>query len=409
MPVIHSLYREAGVVQVDEEACSRCGECVRVCPADALELDHGRVRARADSLLGCIACGHCMMVCPKACLTVTGRDLSPEDLRPLPAADARASADALEALMASRRSIRRFDGRQVEPALLDRIVRMATLAPMGVPPWDVGCVVVEGREEVEKLAREVVAGYEGFLKIFRPWVLALLRPWIGRARYEQFRDFIRPLAKTYVAHHRAGEDIVFWGAPAVLIFHHSPYADKADTMIPCAYAMLAAESLGLGGTMIGGAPPILQRNPALCRRLGIPEGNTPAICLILGYPAVRFLRTVRRRFPWLQTIGGEAETGAAGRRLRRRTPWSRKRQPSGSFDFPGGTAFSPLPLCWGCSPSASPPPSSGDSGGRPSSSSDSCLPWASRRRGPCPSASRSRRLESPRRTSSADGASCGRT
>ena len=48
--------------------------------------------------------------------------------------------------------------------------------------------------------------------------------------------------------------------------------------------------------MIGGAPPILQRNRELCRRLDIPDGNTPSICLILGYPAVRFRRTVRRRF-----------------------------------------------------------------------------------------------------------------
>jgi ferredoxin len=312
MAVIHSLFREAGVVRVDDEACTRCGECVRICPADALEMENGRVRPRTDSLLGCIACGHCMMVCPKGCIAVTGRDLSPEDLILLPAVEQRATADALEALMASRRSVRRFDGREVDPALLHRIVRMATFAPMGVPPWDVGCVVVRGRSEVKALAGEVIAGYEGLLKLFRPWVLALLRPWMGRARYEQFRDFIRPLAKTYIAHHRAGEDVVFWGAPAVLIFHHSPYADKADAMIPCTYAMLAAESLGLGNTMIGGAPPILQRHAALCRRLGIPEGNTPAICLILGYPAVRFLRTVRRRFPWLQTVGGEAQAGVAG-------------------------------------------------------------------------------------------------
>ena len=310
--MIHSLYREAGAVRIDEEACTRCGECVRVCPADALAMENGRIRVRSDSPLGCVACGHCMMVCPKGCIAVTGRGLSPEDLLPLPDADQRATVDALEALMASRRSVRRFSDKVVEPAVLDRIVRMATSAPMGIPPWDVGCVVVRGRAEVGALAAEVVAGYEGFLKLFRPWVLALLRPWMGRAKHEQFRDFVRPLAQTYVAHHRAGEDVVFWGAPAVLIFHHSPYADVADAMIPCTYAMLAAESLGLGSTMIGGAPPIFQRNAALCRRLGIPEGNTPAICLILGYPAVRFLRTVRRRFASVQTIGGAGKEAAAG-------------------------------------------------------------------------------------------------
>jgi nitroreductase len=205
--------------------------------------------------------------------------------------------------MQGRRSVRRFAEGEIDAARLDRIVAMASAAPMGIPPWDIGCVVIRGRGEVARLAAEVVRGYQGFLKLFRPWLLTMLRPVMGCAKYEQFRYFIRPLAESYVAHHRAGRDVVFWGAPAVLLFHHSSYADTADAMIACTYAMLAAESLGLGSTMIGGAPPILQRDPALCRRLGIPEGGTPAIALIVGEPAVTFRRAVRRRFTSVTTIG----------------------------------------------------------------------------------------------------------
>jgi hypothetical protein len=73
-------------------------------------------------------------------------------------------------------------------------------------------------------------------------------------------------------------------------------------MIACTYAMLAAESLGLGSTIIGGAPPILQRNRTLCQTLGIPAGNTPAISLIVGHPTTEFKRAVRRRFAWVDTI-----------------------------------------------------------------------------------------------------------
>ena len=72
--------------------------------------------------------------------------------------------------------------------------------------------------------------------------------------------------------------------------------------------MLAAEALGLGTTMIGGAAPMLQRNPALCRRLGIQPNHTPAIALILGYPATRFLRAVRRRFLDVTMVPSGAET-----------------------------------------------------------------------------------------------------
>ena len=132
--------------------------------------------------------------------------------------------------------------------------------------------------------------------MFRPWLLAVMRPFVSQAKYDRFANFIRPLAETYVNSQAAGRDLLFYDAPALLIFHHSPYADAADAVIACTYAMLAAESLGLGSTMIGAAAPILQRNPSLCRRLGVPPAHIPAIVLILGHSAVRFRRTVRRRF-----------------------------------------------------------------------------------------------------------------
>jgi len=236
------------------------------------------------------------MVCPEGAITVTGRGISPEDLLPLPAAEKKAGPEQLAALMQSRRSVRRFSDKEVASELLECIVEMATTAPMGIPPWDIGCVMIRGREEVQRLAAEVVKGYEGFLKMFRPWLLSLMRPFVGKARYVMFLHFLRPLAETYVRGHREGRDHVFYEAPALLIFHHSPYADISDAMIACTYAMLAAESLGLGSTIIGGAPPIIQRNRALCQRLGVPADSTPSACLILGHPATHFRRTIRRRF-----------------------------------------------------------------------------------------------------------------
>ena len=296
MAVMHSLYREPGTVTIDGPRCKQCGQCAEICPAEVLTVDDGRVRVRDDSPFGCIACGHCLMVCPEDAVTVTGRGMSRDDLLPLPPREERATADALAALMRARRSVRRFADREVDPALLDRVVEMAASAPMGIPPWDVGCVTVRGREKVKQIAAEIIKGYEGFLRFFKPWVIGAMRPFVGRASYEQFRYFIRPLAATYVSGWRGGRDLLFYDAPALIVFHHSAYADPVDAAIACTHAMLGAESLGLGNTIIGGAAPILQRNKALCRRLGITAGNTPSITLILGHPAVRFRRAVRRRF-----------------------------------------------------------------------------------------------------------------
>ncbi|MBN1459670.1 MAG: nitroreductase family protein [Armatimonadetes bacterium] len=296
MPVRHSRYREGGTPTIDEKACVTCGECTKICPGEVLLLEEGRIRVNPDAPLGCIACGHCTMVCPTGAVTVTGRGLSPDDLLPLPPPEERAGADALEALMRSRRSTRRFREEEVAPELLDRIVAMAESAPMGIPPWDVSCVVVRGRREVQDLTAEIIKGYEGFLKMFRPLTLMLMRPLLGKTRYEQFKDFLRPLAQKYVDDYRRGDDVLFYGAPAVLLFSQSPYAEALDASIACTYAMLAAESLGLGSTIIGGAAPVLQRNKALSQQLGIPAAHKPCTALVVGHPATTWRHAIRRHF-----------------------------------------------------------------------------------------------------------------
>jgi ferredoxin len=302
MAVSHSIYKEAGTVEVDHSTCTRCGECTRICPTEVLRLEQGSLQVHAESTFGCIACGHCMMVCPTGSVHVTGRNISPADLSPLAPPEERADWKALTALMQARRSVRRFTEEEPSLELLQRIVAVAASGPMGIPPWDVGCVIIRGRNRVRTVADDIITGYEGFLKLFKPWLLTLMRPFMKRSAYEQMTSFIVPLAKSYVEGRHQGRDLLFYDAPAVLLFHHSPYVDASEAMIACTYAMLAAESLGLGTTMIGAAAPILVRNRKQCRRLGIPDGNKPAIALIIGYPAVRFRRGVTRRFASVSSI-----------------------------------------------------------------------------------------------------------
>jgi nitroreductase/NAD-dependent dihydropyrimidine dehydrogenase PreA subunit len=302
MAVKHSLYHETGKLSVDMEQCTLCGVCVKTCPAEVLQIEDEALQ-QVDAGFGCIACGHCMMVCQQECITVSGRNLSPEDLQPLPPQNARADAESLQALLTARRSVRRFNDQPVAPEQIEQIIAMASTAPMGIPPWDVGVVTINGFDAVRELAGEVVEGYRGMLKIFRPGMLKLMRPFMGQARFDQFSDFIVPLAHNYIESWDEGRDTVFWGAPAVLIFHYSAYAGEPDAVIACTYAMLAAESLGLGSCVIGGAPPVLQRNKALCAKLGIPQGNKLALALVLGSSAVPFKRGIVRRFSHEQGAG----------------------------------------------------------------------------------------------------------
>lgn len=299
---MHSQYRESGKVTINFATCKHCGLCANICPAHVLVMENSRMRVSDESPFGCIACGHCMMICPNGSVTVTGRGVSPEDMQSLPLTGQKASADALAALMLSRRSVRHFTNREVKKEMLEKIVEMASTAPMGIPPWDVGCIMISDRHKVKSLSIKIIKGYAQFLKIFKPWLLAVMRPFVGRETYEKFRSFIRPLAEQYVNGMREGKDLLFYDAPAVIIFTHSPYAEPVDAAIACTYAMLAAESLGLGSTMIGGAPPILQRNKKLCESLGIPKGHMPSLALIVGYADTDFKRCITRKFAFNKII-----------------------------------------------------------------------------------------------------------
>jgi hypothetical protein len=104
------------------------------------------------------------MVCPNGSISISGRGSSPEDVLPMPSLHEKATPEALSALMRSRRSIRKFTEQEIDQEILEQIVIMASTAPMGIPPWDVGCILVRGRYKVQELTKEVMKGYEGMLK-----------------------------------------------------------------------------------------------------------------------------------------------------------------------------------------------------------------------------------------------------
>ena len=46
---------------IDQESCIHCGECVRSCPDDAMELAGERIVINREK---CLACGYCISACP---------------------------------------------------------------------------------------------------------------------------------------------------------------------------------------------------------------------------------------------------------------------------------------------------------------------------------------------------------
>mgnify|MGYP001140006293 CR=1 FL=1 len=59
-----------GVVEIDPEKCTGCGFCTRACAASAVEVVDDKCRMVED-LPFCIACGDCVAICPEEAITLT--------------------------------------------------------------------------------------------------------------------------------------------------------------------------------------------------------------------------------------------------------------------------------------------------------------------------------------------------
>ncbi|NTV29770.1 MAG: 4Fe-4S dicluster domain-containing protein [Candidatus Omnitrophica bacterium] len=277
-----------------DAACTGCGQCVKVCPCEYLELTDKRAAERRDPALGCITCAQCAAICPEEAIHVEAAGLVREDVFAFPGSRP-ASYDELLRLLAGRRSIRRFRDQPVSTEDVDKLLEAAQQAPAGLPPSNVRAVVVQGKAQVRDFAFDFLARVAKMGWLFSRWGVWLLRPGMSAREHREMREKIAPLYRGLIAGWRQGQDFMFYDAPLALVFVCE--GDSVDAAIAATYAMAAAETLGLGSCMIGTVVPMLPMTGKEFRgRYGFPDYARHGIAVVFGYPQDKFRRAVRRRF-----------------------------------------------------------------------------------------------------------------
>jgi nitroreductase len=110
---------------------------------------------------------------------------------------------------------------------------------------------------------------------------------IGRPDLDfYFRNYREAVAEALEAWDRTGRDVLFHGAPAVILVGTRAGAScpGEDALLATQNMLLGAHAMGLGTCLVGFAVSALKQDPSILKRLKIPAGESVHAVIALGYP-----------------------------------------------------------------------------------------------------------------------------
>lgn len=254
-----------GSVLIQEEKCIGCGSCVKDCVAGFLKLKDGKA---VVGTAGCIGCGHCYAVCPTEAITLPAMETENGEFVPFTEFD---SARLLQA-MKSRRTIRQFQSREVEPEKVDMILEAGRYCPTGANAQDVAYTILGSRQDaIEALC------------------VGLFRKGIGAA------GKVSAMARNITI----DDHYFFKGAPLVIVVSAK---SKGNANLASSYMEIMAESLGLGVLYSGFFISCASISGKVRKLLNLPAGHKAMTCMVMGYPAVRYHRIPGRKKAQIQKL-----------------------------------------------------------------------------------------------------------
>ena len=259
---------------VDQEKCTRCGECVSECPVNILVIGDGMPFVAEARSGDCIGCQHCLAVCPEGAVSVLG--LLPEDSYTLDNAET-VSYLQIDRLLKGRRSVRRYLQEDVESNVIEKLLQTAFHAPSGRNDRRLSFSVIDSQEVMNRFREQT---YEGLAELVKTSDLP--------SGYEFFVDIVNGWTMYQV-------DVLFRWAPHLVVVTvpvDSPSAE-VDGIIALSHFEIAAQSVGLGTLWNGLVKMSITLLPELKIPLKIPEETLIGFTMSFGKPEVSYTRSVQ--------------------------------------------------------------------------------------------------------------------
>jgi nitroreductase/NAD-dependent dihydropyrimidine dehydrogenase PreA subunit len=287
---------------IDEDKCTGCGLCVKVCPAGTISMQNEKAKITGDFSIGC---GHCEAVCPVDAIEVKALDEETSTFGSFQMdrkwlAPGAFDTSSLVRLMSSRRSCRNFKDKPVDGEALEDLVKIGVSAPSGSneQPWTF--TILPHRDSVTALARKVAAFFERTNRQSEKALLRKALKLIGKPEldhyYKNYHDLVEESLRLYK---EEGRDRLFYGAHSAMVVSTIPgeSTPKEDAVLASQNILLAAHSMGLGTCLIGLAIAAMNNDPSIRSFIGLPENERPHTVIAIGHPDEKYKWIARRRAP----------------------------------------------------------------------------------------------------------------
>jgi len=287
-----------GMPQINDEKCTLCGKCVKVCPKKVLFISDKKLHYTDQE---CMLCAHCFGVCPENAISFYPNDLKIPQIQSFTYKEKYIDSSHIDSseflnTLRSRRSIRKYKKDSLPEEVIEDLIQCAVTAPSGSNCQDWEFTVMNDHEKVWNLALKIkdsVKKFNAFVK--NPFFRYASTLFLGNTllKYHEHLESI----EWAIEEAEKGNDLLFHSAPTLIIFHShmegsTPLEDAQYASYNCA---LMAHALGLGTCYIGYAVEILNRMKDIKKFCQIPQNHRVHSVLIAGYPDVTFSHLTLRK------------------------------------------------------------------------------------------------------------------
>jgi len=256
------------MVTIDKEKCIGCGKCVSDCVSRNLKIKDDKVSVITE----CIKCGHCVAICPCNAVSIPEYDMN--DITKI---------DNIEEFtlnptiflncIKARRSIRDYKQRKISQDDLKLLVDAGRYSATANNGQFHKYVFIQDNLDILK---DMVWEYIKNLKS------------ADRSTIPDYNSY-----KFFYNRKKANsdDDFLFRNAPVVALITSERLLDAG---MAAQNIEMMATAMGMGVMFNGFLLRIINNNSDIKKWLGI-ENETVCACMLLGYPATKYVRTAPRK------------------------------------------------------------------------------------------------------------------